>query len=326
MLVLKTAAWNPERFPEIGRGGEAVVYEMRRDLAAKVFLSPGAPELANNPQLQEAARVRIAEMQYKLFDFPHELPKGLIAPTAVLVDGSGKVFGYAMPFVQGVQLEQLGRTTGLLQPSFALRLLARLCGWFGKQPRFAERVIARLYQLAGKERLSATAKLLLGLYDLVAGLHAKGVVIGDFNENNVLVAEDMTPYLIDADSMQFGLYQCKSFMPRFVAPELLKFTPSAPQGDQFAMVAPHNELTDWYSFLVIAMRLMTFTEPYGGVADGIDLGRRLTERITIFDPRVIYPMVARPLREVPRPILEVFFRVFHKGERFIPNREMFRAV
>lgn len=307
MLVLKTTAWDSGRFTEIGRGGEAVVYKMRDDLAGKIFLSPGAPEFAGNAQLQEAARVRIAEMQYKLSEFPADLPPGLIAPTGVLMDEWGKIFGYVMPFVDGTPLERLTRTTSGLKQSFISRCIAKLCSW------------------VGKPRLSPTAKLLLGLHDLVSGVHAKGVIIGDFNEHNVIVGKDMTPYLVDADSMQFGRYQCRSFMPRFVAPELLDFTPAASR-QQFGMAAPHSELTDWYSFLVIAMRLITCTEPYGGVMDGVDLRSRLEQRVTVFDQRVIYPVVARPLREVPRPILEMFFRMFYKGERFIPARDAFRSA
>lgn len=307
MLKIRADTWNPNKFKELGRGGEAVVYKIRADAVAKIFHLASAPEFADSPQLKEAAKVRLEEMQRKLPDFPENLPEGLIAPTGVLAKKDGKIFGYVMPFVPGTSLDKLCRTTSKLTPK-------------------------------------NIKKILSDLYQLVKDLHSKGIIIGDFNENNIIVRKNIRPYLIDADSMQFGPYQCRTFMPRFVAPELVAYVdkPSAifdkkkkltpydkeyieekPQAEMI-MVAPHTELTDWYSFLVIAMRLFTFTDPYGGVVEKMDLRERIEKRITIFDPRVKYPLVARPLKSVPRPILEVFYRVFHKGQRFVPNEELFR--
>ena len=296
MLKIRARHWKPSKFKELGRGGEAVVYKMRKDIVAKVFLLPNAPEFADHAELQKAARARIRDMQTKLFEFPRDLPEQLIAPTGVLVDEKDRVFGYVMPFVDGIPLDKLGRTSSVLT-----------------------------------ERL--TGKLLMSLHNLVSALHARGVVIGDFNENNIIVTRGK-PHLIDADSMQFGPYQCRSFIPRFTAPELLKLEKSKVGAKRngevvtplFSMVAPHSELTDWYSFLVIAMRLLTFTDPYGGVIKGMDLAERLGKRVTVFDRRVVYPRVARPIRNVHRPILEVFFRVFCRGERFVPDRELFEIL
>lgn len=288
MLTIKTKAWTPARFEELGRGGEAVVYKMRDDIAAKVFHLPNAVEYADNPQMQEAARVRIKEMQTKLLQFPEGLAD-VSAPNGVLVNGKGQIFGYVMPFIDGMSLDRFGRTTSILTASLTLKLLS-------------------------------------GLHDLVSGLHKKGVVVGDLNENNIIVSK-RKPRLIDADSVQFGEYECRSFMPRFVAPEIISLDGNGEETQPvFKMVAPHSPLTDWYSFTVIAMRLITFTDPYGGIANGVDLGERIAKRMTVFDPKVMYPRIAKPLKSVPRPILEMFFRMFHKGERFIPDKEVFRSL
>ncbi|MEK7585487.1 MAG: hypothetical protein AAB455_03180 [Patescibacteria group bacterium] len=294
MLRIRVGRWNPSRFKELGRGGEAAVFRLRNDTAAKVFLLPNAIEFAESTELQEAARLRIKEMQIKLFEFPKGLPEELVVPNGVLVNNKDQVFGYVMPFVDGTPLDKFGRTSSLLTPSLVSRLLARL-------------------------------------HDAVSALHAQGVIVGDFNENNIIVAKQ-TPYLIDADSMQFGSYRCRSFMPRFTAPEILRSekpkisrgqSPKSQPPPSLKMVAPHSELTDWYSFLVIAMRLITFTDPYGGVVKNMDFPERFAKRITVFDKRVIYPLIARPIKDVPRPILEVFFRVFHRGERFVPDKDLF---
>ena len=335
MLKIQAKTWQTSRFKELGRGGEAVVYRLKPDTVAKVFHRPDAQEFADNPQLQEAARVRLVEMQTKLLDFPADLPAQLVAPAGVLINPKRQVFGYVMPFREGTALDQFARTTSILTTKLVARLLC-------------------------------------GLHDLVSALHKCGMVIGDFNENNVII-DKKTPYLIDADSMQFGKYQCRSFMPHFVAPELVAAdknanvptprqsvsripcpdcgsltcisartvgTPARPSTrrarqqtaintslqPQFQMVAPHTETTDWYSFLVIAMRLSTFTGPFGGVVNGMDLAERLEKRVTVFDRRVVYPRVAQPLKKVPRPLLELFYRLFHLGERVVPDRELFVAL
>jgi len=305
MMRIQTKRWNPSRFAEIGRGGEAVIYRLREDMVAKVFLPPDACEFANEPELQEAAKVRIAEMQTKLFEFPQDLPGELVVPNAVMIDKEKKVFGYAMPYIEGTVLGQLSRTSSVLSAK-------------------------------------SIGVLLVKLHDLVCSLHVAKVVLGDFNENNIIVAGGV-PHLIDADSMQFGPYQCRSFIPKFTAPELLraekpkkkkkkKKKTSSEEADEssglalaprYTLAAPHNEMTDWYSFLVIAMRLITRTDPYGGVVPKMPIEERLREGVTVFDSRCVYPRVARPLKSIARPVLEAFFRTFHRGERFIPDKSLF---
>jgi len=321
MLKIVSKTWDASRFKELGRGGEAAVYRLNDDTVAKVFLKPDAREFAKNPELKKAAKIRLEEMQTKLFEFPAGLPKEFVAPTGVLVHGNGRVFGYVMPFVDGISLDKLGRSDSIITPELAGGLLSKL-------------------------------------HDTISVLHAKGVVYGDLNENNIIIVNSI-PYLIDTDSMQFGSFQCRSFVPRFTAPEILKieeivkpfvdpndsgcscdncdksrkkrkkeYLKNAKSESEFSysMLAPHNEMTDWYAFLVIAMRLLTFTDPYGGVVAGMDLAERIRERITIFDPRVTYPVIARPLKDVSRPVVEMLFRAFYHNERFIPDREVFDTL
>ena len=309
-----------KKFQEIGRGGEAIVYQIRDDLVAKVFHQPDAKEFKGDSQLQQAARVKIREMQKKLLAYPSDLPKNVSVPVGVLVDRDNEIFGYVTSFIKGVGLDKFGQTSSTLKPAEKVELITRL-------------------------------------YDLVAELHAKGVQIGDFNDANVIVDEKtLVPYLIDSDSYQFDSFQCRTFTPRFVAPEVVntaaipkkeksktsksvakvgskekKDSSTAKVGDKevsspLVMVKPHDSMTDWYSFLVIVMRLITGTDPFGGVVEDMDLRQRIRKNVTVFDPRVIYPVVALPLRQVPRPILEVFYRVFKLGQRFTPARGIFESL
>lgn len=336
LRITNESKWDPSHFEEIGGGGESTIFLLKDDIVAKIFLQSDDSRFVDNKEAQKAAELRLEEMQTKLYVFPRDLPKQLVAPTGVLVYPNGYVFGYTMPFRKGTSLDKLGRT---------------------------DRPVG----------LEGIAKILLSLYDTIASLHAKGVVIGDLNENNIIVARNKT-YIIDADSMQFGGYECHSFMPSFTDPKILQIKKfqkpkykkaqrkkvelklesddcdcsecrsnreetiekraseekRAQQNDQdssvvspFAMKRPHSELTDWYAFLVIAMRLLTFTDPYGGVVKDMPLSERMRKGITVFDPKVTYPVIAVPLREVDRSIVKLFFQFFHQGKRFIPERRIF---
>lgn len=299
MLRLKSEPWLfRERFPELGRGGEAVTYRLKADTVAKVWHQPTDPVFKDNPMLQEAAVARIREMQHKLFAFPTNIPPNVVGPTGVLQQASGHIFGYVMPFIAGVPWESLTRADSTVL--------------------FADRM-----------------QLLTHLHDLISGLHRRGVVGGDLNDNNFLVMKGV-PFLIDTDPIQFGRYHCRTFHPHFTAPELLQVirppkrriqtVGDVPAPTMFRLKKPHCELTDWYSFLAIAMRLLTFTGPFGGTVNGMEHADRLARRLTVFDRSVIYPQIARPMKDVPRPVLEMFVRAFALGDRFVPDREVFQHL
>lgn len=293
MLRIKAEKWNSKKFKELGRGGEAVIYLLKPDTAAKIFLLPTDPQYKGLPGQIAAAKVRLEEMQTKLVDFPKTLSAGLVAPKGVLLSADKKIFGYVMPYIDGTSLDKLTKTGSALT-------------------------------------LQQAYALLLSLYELVEELHQGGIIIGDFNENNIIVSGHKV-FLIDADSMQFGKYQCRSFIPRFAAPELLKVIAGKTKGrgknkvllpPEITLAKPFNESSDWYSFLVIAMRLIVHTDPFGGVAKDLDLFARMKDRITIFDQRVTYPLIAKPLSSVPRPLLMAFYRAFKLGERFKPDKNI----
>lgn len=79
-------------------------------------------------------------------------------------------------------------------------------------------------------------------------IHAAKVVIGDFNDLNVLIAKD-EPYFIDADSFQYNGFLCKVYTERFVDPLLCD-----PQANRPVLAKPHNEDSDWFAFRVMLMQ------------------------------------------------------------------------
>ncbi len=263
----------------LGKGGEADVYDLGDGRALKLFKGPRHPDLAGQPAAQAAARARLDEHQQKLRAFPTGLPPRVIVPDALATERprGRKLVGYTMRKVDAAQL------------------------------------LARFADPRSRHVPGAAARALAALRDLratVAALHGTGVVIGDFNDLNVLVSGDRA-YLIDADSYQFGPYLCRLFTERFVDPTLCDRQASAP-----VLARPHTRTSDWYAFDVIAFRSLLCVDPYGGVyrpADrsrAVARGRRPLERITAMHPEVIYPKPAVPLTSLPDELLAHFDGVF----------------
>lgn len=268
----------------LGKGGEADVYDLGNGQALKIFKQPDHPDLAASPADQRAARARLDEHQTKLRDFPAGLPDRVIAPEALATGRArgGRVVGYAMRRVD--QAELLYRYS---------------------EPRLRRQLADPNLVVAALRDLRAT----------VEALHAARVIIGDFNDLNVMVSGERA-YLIDADSYQYGNYLCSVFTERFVDPLLCDPSASAP-----VLAATHTAASDWYAFSVIAFRTLLCVGPYGGVHRPADPSRQVPparrplERLTVFDAEVVYPKPAIPFRVLPDEILGYFADVFTSDDR-----------
>lgn len=285
---IRVPSWDPNRFPVLDMGGEATIYKMKEGLLGKVYHLPSDPLYAERPALKKAAEVRIKEIQDKLPAFPENVPSCIVAPAALLVTPKDTVLGYLMRQVSGRTLGTYTRKSAALSIPSACAVLEKL-------------------------------------HDALSEVHRAGIIVGDLNENNVMLENGM-PFFIDADSMQYGSFICKSYTALATDPAHLKASRNSQGLPEFALVQNHTELSDWYGFLVIAMRLLVLTDPFGGECRGEDLVKRIQSKRTIFDKKVAYPRtVARPLSSLPREIVEIFWAVFQEGNRFIPDRALFKA-
>ncbi|MDQ5824599.1 MAG: hypothetical protein M3441_10380 [Chloroflexota bacterium] len=280
----------------IGTGGEADVYSIGGGLALKVYKSPDHPDLQSataveRATLQSAARERLDTAQRKLRVFPRNLPQAVLGPLELAYDGpaQGCVVGYTMPYLAGADL--------LYQ--------------YGKR-KFREDA---LQTGLSPERVR---DVLLDLHGTVRAIHSAGVVIGDFNDLNVLVREG-TAYLVDADSFQYGGFLCRTFQYRFVDPLICD-----PRLDHLELYRPHTEESDWYAYSVIALQCLLFVDPYAGLykpqAPGKSKGKisesaRPLHRITIFSPDVQCPRPAIPYQALPDDLLEYFRETFERDRR-----------
>lgn len=272
----KKVRLNPQH--ALGKGGEADVYDLGDGRALKVFKQPGHPDYLGLTHEQAAAKARLAEHQRKLRAFPQGLPARVVTPQALATDRKGvEVLGYAMRKLDGVEpLRRWG------EPAF---------------------------RRAGG-RASDAVTLLAGLHRVLGAVHASGVVVGDFNDLNVLVV-GTDAYLIDADSFQFGPYVCPVFTERFLDP--LRLDPAA---QALTPVRPATVESDWYAFAVTVMQSLLCVGPHGGIhrpkAQGARLNAvaRVLQRVTVLHADVQYPKPALPRATLPDDVLHLFHQVF----------------
>ena len=267
----------------VGKGGEADVFDIGGGRALKLFKGPDHPDLEGDPLLQQAARERIEEQQRKLRAFPRSLPPRVVRPEELVTNGDGsRILGYTMRLLAGAEVlfklgERTSRANGIT----------------------ADTVVDVLRDLRAS----------------VEAVHRAGLVIGDFNDLNVLVLGNQA-YLIDADSFQFGAFLCRAFTERFADPLLCD-----PRASRPVLVRPHNASSDWYAYTVMLMRSLLFVDPYGGVfkpgpaAAKVGPAARPLHRITVFHEAVRYPKPALHWDVLPDDLLQHFHLVFEKDRR-----------
>jgi len=265
----------------IGKGGEADVFDIGGGRALKIFKPPNHPDL-DKPEEKIKAERKLAEHQKKLPAFPHNLPPAVIAPEELALDQAGKIAGYAMRYVTGAEV-----------------LL-----------RYAEKKFRQMG--VSQEKVVTIFK---SIHATVRGIHEAKVVIGDFNDLNVLV-KGREAIFIDSDSFQFGNFLSITFTERFLDPLL-----SDPKEKRLLLARPQSTNSDWYAFAVMLMQCLLFVGPYGGIyrpknpKDRLPQEARPLRRITVFDPDVGYPKPAIPYKVLPDALLDYFYKTFKQDQR-----------
>lgn len=260
----------------IGKGGEAEIYKIDAATVLKRYKEPAHPDFLGDSEAQRAAAQRIVEQQQKLPAFPRGLPAQVIAPLHLAYDKPhGQIVGYTMPLAAGM--------TELMNYGI------------------------KAYREGGGIGNNQVLDVFRRLRQAVEQIHASRVVIGDFNDLNVMT-DGVDVRIIDADSMQFGAFKCHTFTTRFVDPLLC-------QPDKLVLARSHTPESDWYAFFVMLLQSLLYVGPYGGVhrpASGKRLAfdDRVLRRITFFDNDVIYPKPALPYGTLPDEWLGYVERVF----------------
>lgn len=264
----------------IGSGGEAEVFDLGSGIALKRFKAPSHADYAHSRAAQAAAAARLKEHQQKLPALAQlALPPRVARPLELARDQHGHIAGYTMPLLGNAEV--LLRYEGM---------------------HFREN--------GGVD--GATIVAILGdLHTTVKELHTRGVVIGDFNDLNVLV-QGTAAHLIDIDSAQFGPYLSTLFTARLLDPRLT-------DGNVLEPRRPHDAQSDWFAFAAMAFRLLFLIDPYGGIYTSgtarLTAEQRALQRISVIHPGVRLPKQLLPLRSVPDALLQWFEATFERDAR-----------
>jgi H/ACA ribonucleoprotein complex subunit 3 len=269
----------------IGKGGEADIFDIGGGIVLKAFKQPNHPDLVGFKEDQLVAKLRLDEHQQKLPAFPKNLPDRVISPINLVTDRHGsRILGYTMRFLKGYEV-----------------IL-----------RYAD----RNFRQAGISN-EQVVNTFLDLHKTVCGVHNAGVVIGDFNDLNIMAANNEA-CIIDADSFQYRGFLCTVFTEKFVDPLLCNQSDIRP-----SLFKTYNPESDWYAFNIMLMQSLLFVGPYGGIYKPKDKKKRINhatrplKRITVFNPEVKYPKPATHYNVLPDSLLQHFHLVFQEDKRII---------
>jgi len=149
-------------------------------------------------------------------------------------------------------------------------------------------------------------RLVEAMAEVIKFIHQHRCLIVDGNEMNYLVGATFNvPFFIDVDSYQ---------TPSFPATALM-------QSVRDWHSACFTELSDWFSFAIVACQLFVGIHPYKGRHDGFkpaDLEGRMKANVSIFNRAVRTPAAVRDLGLIPSLYRDWFVKLFEKGERLPP--------
>lgn len=232
---------------------------------------------------------------------------------------------------------QLAATTDLV--AFPAQIVTDLRGGFaGFVMRLVNghRPIHELYSPKSRKLLFPKAdfrflvRVALNVARAVGKVHQTGCVIGDFNHSGVLVSQDATVALIDADSFQFSrngrAYYCVVGVPDFTPPEL--------QGANLGNVT-RTRAHDHFGLAVVIFHLLAMGKhPYAGRFAGGDLtmSEAIAQNRFAFsiarksETRTIPPPGAVRLNNFPAPLAKALEAAFGLNPNTRPDAAQWVAM
>lgn len=163
------------------------------------------------------------------------------------------------------------------------------------------------YSYKNKNNISTNTILYLleDIKEKIIDIHSKNILIVDFNEMNFLIDENnhSKAYFIDVDSYQTPKY------PAGAIAEHIR--------DRHSKNFDRN--SDWFSYSIIAFRLLTGLHPYKGRhKEYKKLDERMKANISAFNADVKLPAVCPSFDIIPSKFREWLEAVLENGERSSP--------
>jgi len=219
------------------------------------------------------------ERAKKLKDFINlsiKLPDNVAFPIDLVFDLNSKVLGFAMPVASKCK---------------------EVCNLSNKKYRTQEQITS-----------NEIIKVFNHMKTTLDEIHSNKLIIGDFNDLNVLFNNKFLSVFIDVDSYQFANYPCPVGTDQFIDPNLY--------GIDLSKKPYFTKETDWYSFAVMLFKSLLFTHPYGGIHKTCQtLFDRAQQKMTVFEKDVIYPKMAINPDTLSDELLDYFHKVFKGGKR-----------
>ena len=150
-------------------------------------------------------------------------------------------------------------------------------------------------------------KLVTNIKDTISHVHDHDIIMVDGNELNYLIEtrKHTTAYCIDVNSWQTPNYPATVIMPSIRDWHATEFT----------------EISDWFSFAVIACQLFIGIHPYKGKNSHFKratLEERMRANVSIFNPETRVPGAVRDFTNIPKSYYDWFKEVFENGYRSTP--------
>jgi len=226
---------------KLGKGGEATIYHIaeQSDLVAKIY---------HNPTPAREAKLRAMLLN------PPEQPATHVAiawPVALLYQQDSQIYAVVPNGINKLDTTNIGQFVGFLMP----KVIDAVSVFHVYNPIMRANLPYRFDRLA----LHHTA---YNLCVVIQAIHAKGYVIGDINESNILVNQQALVTIVDCDSFQVTdehghIHRCQVGKPEYTPPEL--------QGVKFTEVDQHSEHDLFGMGVLLFQLLMNEFHPFAGV-------------------------------------------------------------
>lgn len=284
----------------LGEGGEAWVYRFElggQGQAAKIYKGPDCADYEGDTEQDRLNRTgaahRLATFADRIKQFPTGLPDNVLSPGGLLYRRRGR------------KRTPAGFHMDLVPPP--RETLRRYCD--------------AQFRQAGVDT-NDVLDALIRLYETKVACHVGGLILGDFNDLNVL---GLKPYIIDAESGSYGAHVCTTFTQRFVDPLLCD-----PSKSSLMLVRPHTAESDLYAWVCMVFQALFYISPYEGIYRPKDRARRCSQdarplfRRTVLDPETKWPKWVTSLGltpdVLPDDLMHQFELVLHKDIREFPLR------
>lgn len=179
-------------------------------------------------------------------------------------------------------------------------------------------VLCQLFPPVFRQRNNVTPDMTLALVrkfqERVSHTHEAGILVVDLNEMNYLVNAGFdNVFAIDVDSYQTPHYPATAIMPNIRDPRV--------QGNAF------TELSDWFSFGILAFNLFVGIHPYKGKHPTIHgFEDRMKAGISVFNSSVSVPKVVLPFTVIPDVYRQWFEAVLEGGKRLPPPADLYGTI